>query len=324
VALVQWPPVQKRPAIAAWLLLALGGVVAVAGPLLLGATPAKFGLGSLIPAAGQLSQSLGETVNPNVLGGALVIPTLLAAACAIGPRATRQPWRWVWGWVALAFLAILLLTQCRGAYLGVAAGALLLVTLRWPRLAWATVPVALAAVALLVSGAGLALVLDAMGSATGRSGLSGRLAIWQFAGEVAAANPLHGAGLGLFAAVQPYAEGVGRAPHAHNLLLQVMMDLGALGLAAYVAVLAGVAAMLVHLLRNRPAADHSHARRIATAEVYRRRLYWTLAAGAAAGLGGMLVHGLVDVALWGNKVAFFPWLLFALVASLYQDAKERL
>jgi hypothetical protein len=40
------------------------------------------------------------------------------------------------------------------------------------------------------------------------------------------------------------------------------------------------------------------------AEVYRRRLHWTLPMGATAALSGMLVHGLVDAAVWGNKVAF--------------------
>jgi hypothetical protein len=33
----------------------------------------------------------------------------------------------------------------------------------------------------------------------------------------------------------------------------------------------------------------------------------------------MLVHGLVDAALWGNKAAFLPWLLLALICLLYLD-----
>ena len=62
----------------------------------------------------------------------------------------------------------------------------------------------------------------------------------------------------------------------------------------------------------------------AVAEVYRRRLHWTLALGATAALAAMFVHGLVDAALWGNKMAFLPWLLFALAVSLYRCAKEPL
>jgi putative inorganic carbon (HCO3(-)) transporter len=309
-ALVQWPPVQRQPGHIAWLLLALGAGLAITGPLLLGAMPTKFGLGALIPGAGGLSGALGESVNPNVLGGALVIPTLLAAALAIGPRTAQQPWRLVWALLAAAFLAVLLLTQCRGAWLGMAAGFGLLLSVRWPRLAWVIAPAAVAAAVLLVSGMGAALVFDAMtGTAAGR-GLGARPALWEFAAAVARENPQHGAGLGLFAAVQPATlVGAGsRAPHAHNLLLQVTMDLGLPGLLAYGAVLSGVGTMLLRLLRTRP--------------TYRRRLHWTMALGTAAAVTGVLVHGLVDAALWGNKVAFLPWLLFALAASLYQYTKD--
>ena len=316
-------------------------------PCCLGPCPRSLACAALVPAAGAQwgaqAGFLGETINPNVLGGALVIPLLLAAGLAVGPRCSRRPWRPVWGLVAAALLSVLLLTECRGAYLGAAVGAVLLVSIRWPRLAWVTAPAALAGGAWLLAGMGPAPVLDAMGGLTPHSGLRGRPAIWQYAWQVAVASPLHGAGLGLFAAVQPYAAGSAPVAHAHNLLLQVAMDLGVLGLAAYAAVLAGVAAMILGLLRRRPPMGRAAIRvgserqvappvrpsplgemyRLDEAEVYRRRLHWTLALGAAAGLAAMLVHGLVDAALWGNKLACLPWLLFALVASLDRCAKER-
>ena len=310
LALVQWPPIMHQPGVAAGLVLAAGCSLAVVGPLLLGAMPFKFGLGALIPAAGRLGGALSETVNPNVLGGALVIPFLLAAALALGPRYSKQPWRLVWALVSVALLIVLLLTQCRGAYLGAAGGMALLLILRWPRVAWVMVPVGLVGVGWLISGMGLSLIFDTMGGAAQQNGLSGRLAIWQFAVQVAAVSPLHGAGLGLFAALQP---GTTPAPHAHNLLLQVTMDLGVLGIAAYCAVLAGVAAMLVRVLRRRPpmqrrrhssTSSRRSAVRLATAyaetgrtpaaqhlsvsEVYRRRLCWTLALGASSALAGLL------------------------------------
>lgn len=349
LALIQWSPVEHQPAIVAGLLLAAGCAVAVAGPLLLGAMPFKFGLGAFIPAAGRLGGVLSETVNPNVLGGALVIPCLLAAALALGPRYSKQPWRLVWTFVSVALLIVLLLTQCRGAYLGVTAGIALPLILRWPRLAWVTVVIGLVGAALLISGIELSLAFDTIGGAAQQDGMSGRLAIWQFAMQVAMASPLHGAGLGLFAALQSSAAGTTHAPHADNLLLQVTMDLGVPGLAAYCAVVAGVTAMLVPLLRRRPpmqqrrhsstssrrstaprAAAYTPADRISVvqhlsvSEVYRRRLIWTLALGASSALAGMLVHGLVDAALWGNKMAFLPWMVFALAASLYRYAKESL
>jgi putative inorganic carbon (HCO3(-)) transporter len=335
LALVNWPPVRRRPALVAFLLLGLGGVLACIGPLLLVAAPQKFGLGRLIPAVGGLGEALSETVNPNVLGGALVIPALLSLALAIGPRWSRRPWRLVCGIFGISLLLVLLLTQCRGAYLGAAAGLLLLVVLRWPRLGWIALPAVLLAALLPASGTGLSLVFDAMGGGAPEDGVSGRIQIWQFALQLFAQHPWHGAGLGLFAAMQTPGAGSTPAPHAHNLLLQVGMDLGLPGLLAYLAVLGGVIAMLWYILRRRGSYErlstrerqHSPGewpRRVAAADVYRTRLHWTLALGAAAALAGVLVHGLVDAALWGNKVAFLPWLLVALVASLYQTTKEEL
>jgi putative inorganic carbon (HCO3(-)) transporter len=308
LALVQWPPVQRQPARIAWLLLLLGAGLALTGPLLLGSIPIKFGLGALIPAAGGLSEAAGESVNPNVLGGALVIPALLAGALAVGPRVTVQPWRWFWALLAVAFLVVLLLTQCRGAWLGTAVGLGLLLCVRWPRATWIVVPAGLATAALLMGGMGAAVVFDTMSGATQTGGLGARPALWHFAATVARENPQHGAGLGLFAAIQPPTPAGSRAPHAHNLLLQVTMDLGVPGLAAYGAVLGGVVIMLV--------------RRLQAGAPHRHRLHWTLALGTAAALTAFLVHGLVDAALWGNKVAFLPWLLFALVASLDQYTKD--
>jgi putative inorganic carbon (HCO3(-)) transporter len=84
-------------------------------------------------------------------------------------------------------------------------------------------------------------------------------------------------------------------PHAHNLLLQVGIDLGIPGLVAYLAILMVVFVRLISALR-RPA----------------NGLNWALAAGVLSGLTAMLVHGLLDAPLWGTKLAFLPWLFFAL------------
>jgi len=32
---------------------------------------------------------------------------------------------------------------------------------------------------------------------------------------------------------------------------------------------------------------------------------------------GMLVHGLLDAVTWGTKLAFVPWILFALITQLF-------
>ncbi|MFN8468698.1 MAG: O-antigen ligase family protein [Caldilineaceae bacterium] len=341
-ALVQWPPLQARPARTAWLLLLVGAAVALVGPLLLGARGDKLGLGFLLPAAGGWGESLGETVNPNVLGGALLAPLLLALALAVGPRWSRQPWRWVWGAFALALAAELLLTECRGAWLGAAVGVAVILLLRWPASGWLLAPLALLAAAGLLAAGGLSLAFDALGGAGGGragQGLADRMAIWQAALTAIGQQPWRGLGLGLFGpwvTQHGLLAGLGTwQPHAHNLLLQVAADLGLPGLAVYGALLLAALATLVGLLRARPAHKRGHGRhrsgsapaspaarppaptqRMAAADVYRLRLHWTLAVGSAAALAALLAHGLVDAALWGDKVAFLPWLLLALVCLL--------
>ena len=345
-ALTQWPPAQRRPALVAWILLAAGGAIAAAGPQLLGSHADKLGLGFLVPGAGSWTAALAETVNPNVLGGALLLPLLLALALAVGPRWSRQPWRWVWAVIFVGFAAELVLTECRGAWLGAATGIVVILLLRWPRSGWLLLPLGgLAAIGLLSAG-GLTLVFDAFGAsptARGGDGLADRITIWQAAVAAIGRQPLSGLGLGLFGpwVTQHGLLAAANIPlHAHNLLLQVAADLGLGGLGAYLAVLLATAGMLVTLLRMRPLRwrrhGHPSSRRssarqenpapavhrpavhyLSPGDIHRLRLHWTLAMGSAGALAALLVHGLVDAALWGNKAAALPWLLIALVCLLF-------
>jgi len=50
---------------------------------------------------------------------------------------------------------------------------------------------------------------------------------------------------------------------------------------------------------------------------YTTALHRTLAIGATGSLVGMLVHGLLDAVTWGTKLAFVPWVLFALITQLF-------
>ena len=69
--------------------------------------------------------------------------------------------------------------------------------------------------------------------------------------------------------------------------------------------------------RTAPAARRASIQHLSPREVHRLRLHWTLAVGSAGALAALLVHGLVDAALWGNKAAALPWLLIALVCLLF-------
>jgi hypothetical protein len=77
------------------------------------------------------------------------------------------------------------------------------------------------------------------------------------------------------------------------------------GLIAYLAIHINLTVMLATVLRQAPCGES--------------RL---LAMGLAGALTAILVHGLLDAPLWGTKLAFLPWLVFALVVLLYCQVME--
>ncbi|HET90372.1 MAG TPA: hypothetical protein ENN99_06495 [Chloroflexi bacterium] len=126
--------------------------------------------------------------------------------------------------------------------------------------------------------------------------------------------PFTGLGLGTFervvAVLYPlFLNPAGTVPHAHNLFLQVAVDLGLPGLIAYLALL-GLTFYCAFSARR----------------VFRRRGEAGLdglSAGCIAALVGMGVHGLIDAAAWGRiKLAFIPWIVIGLAAALYGLAEE--
>ena len=55
----------------------------------------------------------------------------------------------------------------------------------------------------------------------------------------------------------------------------------------------------------------------------RHHLTWALSAGLLAAFTGMALHGLVDAVTWGTKLAFLPWLCYALAVALYRGPNRR-
>lgn len=236
----------------------------------------------------------GEVVNKNVMAGVLVGLWPLALTWAATPWRRQRLWRKAMGVaVAAAVLAVLVLSQSRGAWLAAAGSLFLLAATRWPRLWWLA-PLALAAgVALLVrSPVASGLGGDALG------GLDGRLELWSRALYALQDFAFTGIGMGAFRRVIPLLypyfifEPTADINHAHNLWLQVGVDLGMPGLIAFLSMVLATAALLWHGLARCPA------------EAEQRR--WFLR-GAAAGLTAALIHGVLDVVTWNTRPAFLVW-----------------
>jgi putative inorganic carbon (HCO3(-)) transporter len=248
-------------------------------------------------------------IHPNVLAGALVLalPVPLALLLFHGRNMTRGQ-RTVALAATLGIAVILMLTKSRGAWLAAAAAALLLSLLRWRR-SWILVALMVAAGGLVLWRVGLdraAADLIANGTIIGGPG---RLEIWSRAIYVIQDFPLTGIGMGVFRQVTnhlypyfllgPDAD----VPHAHNLFLQVAVDLGIFGLAAWLGLLT---ACLIS------------ARRVMLWGKLRGDSWSVgLGAGLLAAQLALMVHGMVDAAVWGAHSGIVVWLLWGVCAAAY-------
>ena len=254
-------------------------------------------------------------INPNQLAGALVFYLPIAAAGAVGW------WRERWWWPALLALAglglafgTLALTQSRSGWLGGAAGLVALVMLaglasRRRRLQVLAIVLPLALI--LAFGAFLALrpevvslFLNASGGTSGEISFSGRPEIWSRAIYAIQDFSFTGTGLGAFRrvvnllyplfTVGPETD----IAHAHNMFLQVAVDVGLPGLIAYLALLelAGVVAW-------------GAARRGSGA-------VRGLGLGLFAGLIALHIYGLTDAIALGSKPGLVFWMALGLIAVL--------
>lgn len=306
VALVNWPPAQRRPLLAAWLLLLVGGGLAVVSPPLVAWKP-QFRL-FYLPLYDRLQAlpvHVGETIHANVLAGVLVIVLPLFVTLAF----QKDRWQILYAIMAVVVLAMIVLSQSRGGYLAVAVALPLIFVLRWPRLFY-PVPALLIGAVVVVYQIGWQNLLDQLSNDGSLDGWAGRIDIW-----TQSLNALHdfaftGIGIGTFTLVLPLLYplqfGIESYPHAHNLLLQIGVDLGLPGLVAYLALLINLIVMLIVVLRRRNLQPGHRA----------------LAIGAAGGLTAMLVHGTLDAVVWDTKLSVVPWLLFALITLLFLQERD--
>lgn len=254
--------------------------------------------------------------SPNQVAGTLALFVPLAGALLLD-RAQSRPrsWRWVPGVLALlAVLAlatfVLLLTQSRQAYLAVAVALVFVAALqgRCGRVVTLLALLVAAAAAVAVGperSAELLFGLRDLDRLAGDTSWAGRVEIWSRALRVLRDHPLTGIGLDTFfpvvhARYPSFYFAAGRdLTHAHNLFLQVALDLGLPGLAAFVW-------LLVAWIRGQW-------------QVWQRAgssFHRALAVGLLGGILAQLVFGVADAIALGQKPGVFTWAFLALGAAL--------
>jgi hypothetical protein len=135
-----------------------------------------------------------------------------------------------------------------------------------------------------------------------------RQEVWRVGVDAAGDNYLTGVGLGSFRRVftNDYESNISPEidiAHAHNIFLQVLLDLGVPGLAAYLALLL----ISVNIGWNL----------ISTYDPLK-----PLAISLLAGLFGFHIYSLTDTISLGSKTHFVFWLLMGILAGLPQMSKE--
>lgn len=245
-------------------------------------------------AAWPLSQA-GLGLNPNVIGG------IIAALLPLQVFALRHSRRWVAAILIGLSLIALLLSQTRGAWvmLALVTGMWLLwrfLTCRFSvlwhaRLSWAII--------VLVCGVICATVLFITPLGSWLLGLGGdRQQIWRNSVDLVGDYPVTGLGLGGFEmAYSSYSllVHVGHTVHAHNLWLDVWLNLGLLGVVA-------LAGLIVNAVWPRPESSQ-----------------WRMPALMA--LGVLLLHTLVDDPLFGYGGAGIP-ILFIPLGLLFRSEPD--
>ena len=276
----------------------------------------------------RLAPLLGETVlavqgvNANAVGGILVLFLPLAAALLLHRlRGPRRAAGWLCATIALAggtalMAFALLLTQSRQAYVAglVGLGVVVAFQGRWPR---AGAIAGLAVCAGLVAYFGLANTAEAVFgigdvvSPAASASWTGRVEIWNRALRILQDHPLTGIGFGAFFPVSHarytmflYPPGADLT-HAHNIFLQVALDLGLPGLSAFLALLIAFGRMMARVWRRSTAPSHG-----------------ALPLGLGCGLLAQVIFGLGDAMPLGHPVAILTWYVVGLGAAVWlQEAR---
>ena len=310
-AVANWTAAIARLLLVAAGLAAAGLALAALAPFL-GGLPAAS---TLIPAGlVRVFQRLSSAVNPNVIAGALAVLAPLAGALCLFPLPRRWLGVRMLGLVAaLAMVGVAALTASRGAWMGLAAAGLVLIVLRWRR-GWLALPLGALMGGLVVWRIGIDHAAEVALASQALGGADQRLEIWSRALYMLQDFPFTGIGMGAFRQVAnllypfflsgPDAE----IPHAHNIFLQVGVDLGLPGLVAWLALLILVC--------------------VCAWQVYRRgrrqgdAVLTALGAGLLASQAALVVHGLTDTATWGTRPAVVVWVVWGLtMAALLVSSK---
>jgi putative inorganic carbon (HCO3(-)) transporter len=306
-AVLTWVRNEKRFWLVAWGLVGLGVGLALSSLVLL-----QQG-GRFFPALGfitRLASSLPQTAHKNIMGGLLsvIVPLSLGLILAQTKGKFYRARLVVSGLSFAIIIGALVITQSRGAWLAAGLALLLMGLLGLGQLRGLLMGVGLLGLGvagLLISGQFNSLLAQvAQSDALG--GLEGRLEVWARASSALHDYAFTGIGLGSFDKVIPafypyFFSSPEPVPHAHNLFLQVGLDLGLPGLINFLALLILSAAGGFSAWQRWGVSNN-------------KKLSWIVLGGLGS-LLALLTHGLLDAVTSGTKPAFLAWAIAGLLLA---------
>lgn len=320
-----------------WLVIGLASValgLALIAPFSTQLIGSKFAF--LPKTLARLPMLLSDTVNPNVMAGslAILVPLALARLLFEGRRLQLAEAALLWAVTGVAPI-VMLLTQSRGALVSLAVAVLAVIALRW-RWGWLATPLGILAGVVVVWRVGLDRIAALFSAGSSIGGLSGRPEVWSRALYMIQDFPFTGVGMGLygrvaallypFFTISPDVE----VPHAHNLFLQVAVDLGLPGLVAWLALLLLVCAVAWQIYRWDRTADRSAPPSLSLPNSPTLRFSSSptlnlagLGAGLLASQVALIVHGLTDAVTWGTRPAVVVWAIWGVAMASYNLVTAR-
>jgi len=244
----------------------------------------------------------------NIAGGvlAMLLPITLSFLL-FGSKRILKP---ILGMSVAIMAFTLLLTQSRGAWIGLAISLLVMGIWRnrWLLLG---IPASAAIVFITVQHFGIQSVADFMLITESAPSAASRFEIWQRAIYMIQDFPYTGIGLGTFSRVGPLmypyflAGPDADIPHAHNIFLQAGVDLGIPGLVAFIGVLVAFVFTAWETLRLSRDSDLE-----------------PLALGLLCGFIVYLIHGLLDsITAVSIKAGIALWALMGFTTALWANLK---
>jgi len=266
------------------------------------------------------------SIHPNVLAGTIILFLPISIVCLVlpwvvqwrqGHRLIGTPYTAKWSLfhaTATIFMAIgLLLTQSRGALLGmIVAILIILFVIGSQRLRFSfCIGIAMISVLGFVFPNTFVILISQFTSDSAISTGSIRLEIWSRAYYIVQDFPFTGIGMGNFQRVvegmYPLLLTTEIIPHAHNLFLQIADDLGLIGFVCWLAIAMSTTIGLCAVIKR----DALHLQQSLSLARY------LMATGLLGSQAALLTHGLVDAVTWGGvRTAPFVWMLWGTATAL--------